>query len=70
MFIPSGALAMTLAEDIMTRSLLWINMNAGLSDAAKMMIRNRISGLPVVDGHGYLVGIITKTDVVKAKIPV
>ncbi|HEY7108252.1 MAG TPA: CBS domain-containing protein [Nitrososphaeraceae archaeon] len=70
MFIPSGVLAMTLAEDIMTRSPLWINMNVGLSDAAKMMIRNRISGLPVVDGHGNLVGIITKTDVVKAKIPV
>jgi CBS domain-containing protein len=45
-------------------------MNAGLSDAAKMMIRNRISGLPVVDGHGNLVGIITKTDLVKAKIPI
>jgi CBS domain-containing protein len=70
MFIPSGALAMTLAEDIMTRSPLWINMNARLEDAAKMMIRNRISGLPVVDGHGNLIGIITKTDVVKAKIPV
>jgi CBS domain-containing protein/predicted transcriptional regulator len=70
MFIPSGVLAMTLAEDIMTHSPLWINMNARLEEAAKMMIRNRISGLPVVDGHGNLVGIITKTDVVKAKIPV
>lgn len=69
MFIPSGALAMTVAEDIMTRSPLWINMNARLEEAAKMMIRNRISGLPVVDGHGNLAGIITKTDVVKAKIP-
>ena len=30
------------------------------------MAMNRISGLPVVDSNGNLVGIITKTDVVKS----
>lgn len=69
-FIPSGIMAMTLAQDIMTPAPLTINMNAGIEDAAKIMIRNRLSGLPVVDGKGSLVGIVTKTDIVKAKITV
>jgi CBS domain-containing protein len=30
------------------------------------MLRNRISGLPVVNQDGILTGIVTKTDVVKA----
>jgi CBS domain-containing protein len=30
------------------------------------MIRNRISGLPVVNEKGFLAGIITKTDILKA----
>ena len=29
------------------------------------MIRNRISGLPVVNNKGLLSGIITKTDIVR-----
>jgi CBS domain-containing protein len=29
------------------------------------MIRNRISGMPVVNNKGLLTGIITKTDIVK-----
>ncbi|MDQ3968983.1 MAG: CBS domain-containing protein [Thermoproteota archaeon] len=30
------------------------------------MLRNRISGLPVVDSSKNLKGIVTKTDIVKA----
>jgi CBS domain-containing protein len=56
---------MFLAEDIMTRSPLTVSDNANLSEAARIMIRNRISGLPVVNNKGLLSGIITKTDVVK-----
>jgi CBS domain-containing protein len=32
------------------------------------MIRNRISGLPVISKKGYLIGIITKTDILKNQI--
>jgi CBS domain-containing protein len=42
-----------------------ISQNSDLVDATQMAM-NRISGLPVVDLNGDLVGIITKTDVVKA----
>ena len=64
-FIPSRLSSMFLAEDIMTRSPLTVSYNANLSDAARIMVRNRISGLPVVNNKGLLSGIITKTDIVK-----
>ena len=67
-FIPSGILGMTLAQDIMTPSPLTVDMNANIGDAARVMLRNGISGLPVVNGKGDLVGIVTKTDITRVKI--
>jgi CBS domain-containing protein len=43
-----------------------ISQNSDLADAAQIMAMNRISGLPVVNSNDTLVGIITKTDIVKA----
>jgi len=63
---PSGFSSILLAEDIMKRSPLVVSMNIPLSDAARIMIRNRISGLPVVNNKGLLNGIITKTDIIRA----
>jgi CBS domain-containing protein len=40
--------------------------DSDLADAAYIMLRNRISGLPVVDSKQALAGIVTKTDVVRA----
>jgi CBS domain-containing protein len=42
-----------------------------MAESAKVMIRHGISGLPVIDNKADLVGIITKTDILKAilKIP-
>lgn len=39
---------------------------ADLVDAALIMRGSRISGLPVVDLNDNLVGIITKTDIIRA----
>ena len=63
---PSGFSSILLVEDIMKRSPLVVSMNIPLSDAARIMIRNRISGLPVVNNKGLLNGIITKTDIIRA----
>lgn len=52
--------------DIMTRNPITILESAYLSDAAKLMISHRISGLPVLNVRNQLVGIVTKTDVTKA----
>jgi CBS domain-containing protein len=65
-FIPSGLIGVVLAQDIMTSSPLTVGINTNISEAAKVMIRNRISGLPVVNEKGFLAGIITKTDILKA----
>ena len=64
-FIPSGMIGIVLAQDIMTSPPITIHKNVNIAEAAKIMIRNRISGLPVINGKGHLVGIITKTDILK-----
>lgn len=66
MFIPSGIRTYFLARDVMKFDPITISQDCDLADAAQIMAMNRISGLPVVDSDGNLVGIITKTDIVKA----
>ena len=53
------------AVDIMAPNPIIIDANDDVGLAAMLMIRNNISGLPVVR-KGLLVGIITKSDIVKA----
>ncbi len=53
------------AVDIMAPNPITVNAEDDLGLAAMLMIRNNISGLPVVR-NGLLVGIITKSDIVKA----
>jgi CBS domain-containing protein len=54
-----------IAADIMTPNPVVVEANDDVSTAALLMIRHGISGLPVVK-NSLLVGIITKTDIVKA----
>ena len=54
-----------IAVDIMTPNPIVVDAKEDVSTAALLMIRHGISGLPVVR-NSLLVGIITKTDIVKA----
>ncbi len=54
-----------IAADIMTPNPITIEVTEDVSEASLLMIRHGISGLPVVK-KSLLVGIITKTDIVKA----
>ena len=65
-FIPSGIKAIMLASDIMTEDPITTTRKSDLADAGYVMLRNRISGLPVVNRQKILQGIVTKTDIVKA----
>ncbi|MGN6624090.1 MAG: CBS domain-containing protein, partial [Candidatus Nitrosocosmicus sp.] len=70
-FIPKGARSFLIVQDIMTPRPLLMNKDDDAIESAKVMIRHRISGLPVIDNNLKLVGIITKTDILKTilKIP-
>ena len=50
------------AKDVMTPCVLSIAPDASISAAARLMLQNKISGLPVIDDSGKLVGMITEGD--------
>ena len=49
-------------RDVMTRNVITVSADETLVKAAQLMLQNRISGLPVVDAGGKLVGIVTEGD--------
>jgi CBS domain-containing protein len=53
------------AKDIMTKDVVIIAPDASIADAAKLMLRWRISGIPVVNKLGKLIGIITEGDLIR-----
>ena len=50
-------------EKIMTRKVLTIEQNRPILDAAQTMLEQKVSGLPVVDEKGKLVGMLTESDI-------
>jgi CBS domain-containing protein len=64
--LPYGMKRILLAQDIMKFNPIMVTDYSNLVDAALIMRGNRISGLPVVDSNDMLVGIITKTDIIRA----
>ena len=57
-------------KDIMSRNLITCGPEDTVEKAAVVMLENKVSGLPIVDGSGKLVGIITKGDVFKVLISI
>ena len=49
--------------EIMTPDPLTIYTTGTIAEAANLMLKNKISGLPVVEPAGKLVGIITESDI-------
>jgi CBS domain-containing protein len=61
-----GISHIVLVRDVMKKPLITLNENEDLAKAAGIMTKNRISGIPIVNVQQQLVGIITKTDIVRA----
>jgi len=53
------------AEDIMVSPVISIDVNENISAAAKKMIEEGLTGLPVSDGED-IVGILSRTDIMRA----
>jgi CBS domain-containing protein len=56
-------LAQLKVEKIMSQNPITISPNATIGEAAWLMLEYKISGLPVVDKAGGIVGIITESDI-------
>ena len=56
-------LATLKVKEIMTPNPVTVAQTATIAEAAEMMLENRISGLPVVNEKGELVGMITESDI-------
>ena len=50
------------ARDVMSPRVISIEPEAPIMQAARLMLQNRISGLPVVSPKGELVGVVTEGD--------
>lgn len=61
-----GKARATTAEGLMSSPAVTIGPNAGLAAAARLMSAHAIKRLPVVDGDGVLVGIVSRHDLLSA----
>ena len=57
----------TTVADVMALDLIVVRADAPLEQAAELMDHHRVSGLPVVDSAGTLVGVVSQTDLVRAR---
>ena len=53
-------------QEIMSRNPISVSQDDTVEHAAQIMLEHTISGLPVVDASGKVVGIITQSDVFRA----
>ena len=51
------------ARDVMNTHVLTVRVDQTVRELAAFLIENQISGAPVVDGDGHLVGVVSLTDV-------
>ncbi len=52
--------------DVMHRGVVAVTAETTAARAASLMVGQRIGSLPVVDGAGQVIGIVTETDILKA----
>jgi CBS domain-containing protein len=53
------------AQDVMTHHVVCVNVNDSLKEAVDLMLRHRVSGLPVLDDSGQVAGMLTEGDLLR-----
>ncbi|MFA6216386.1 MAG: CBS domain-containing protein [Candidatus Omnitrophota bacterium] len=56
------------AGNIMTKEVVTVNKGTLIYEAMRLLLDKHVSGLPVVDDHNKLVGIITEKDMLRILI--
>lgn len=55
-------------QDIMTKTPITVSQNFTVEETAELLMRKKISGCPVLDDNGLVVGVITRDDLFKVLI--
>jgi CBS-domain-containing membrane protein len=63
---------MLTVKDIMTREIITVSPETEIIQATKLLLENRINGIPVTDETGKLVGILCQSDLIaqQKKLPI
>jgi len=56
-----------IAKDIMTRDVITVSPTMTVKNLAMTLIKNQISGAPVADKNGKIVGVVSESDIVAKK---
>ncbi|OYT42813.1 MAG: CBS domain-containing protein [Candidatus Aenigmarchaeota archaeon ex4484_224] len=56
-------------KHVMSKKVITISPDASLADAAELLVKKRITRVPVIE-NGKIVGILTKSDLVKALVEI
>lgn len=56
-------------KEIMAKEIMSISPEISAKEALAVLFKKHISGLPVIDSYGKLVGMFTEKDVLKAVLP-
>lgn len=52
------------AKDIMTAKVITVKTETTMEELARVLIENHISGVPVVDAQGKMIGVVTENDLI------
>ena len=63
-----GRIDELVAEDIMSKSPLSVGPDQMLAELRRGLIDSKISGVPVVDDDGRLIGIVTRSDISRVQV--
>lgn len=66
----NSLLAKISVAEIMQKNVISVRSDATIEEAALLMYKNRIGGMPVVSSVGAVVGVITETDIFKALVDI
>jgi CBS-domain-containing membrane protein len=55
---------MLTAKDLMTANVIAVTRDTEVRELAKILASNRISGAPVLDGMGKVIGVVTESDLI------
>jgi CBS domain-containing protein len=61
----SGFGGTTTAKQIMTKKIITVNYDEDLAKTCKVLLDNGINGVGVLSRYGTIIGILSKTDIIK-----